>query len=187
MTLEDADFREIEKIFREMEAEGGGTLQKTGTEKDIKFERFVDMRFVGQGSETSMPIPDKEFTKIKKQEIRQRFDEIYEKLYGRTYPDSRVEFVNFKVRASLPQKLLQFPKLRKKVDSLQDAVKGQRNAYSGIAEDFMPFTVYDRYKLFPGAAFNGPAIIEERESTVVIGEDASVSVDDYGFLWIELK
>jgi N-methylhydantoinase A len=145
------------------------------------------MRFVGQGSETDTPIPEKDFTKIKKEEIRRRFDEIYEKLYGRTYPDSRVEFVNFKVRASLPEKLLQFPKLAKKVDSLRDAVKGQRSAYSGTAEDFIPYTVYDRYKLFPNAEFKGPAIIEERESTVVIGEDASVFADDYGFLWIELS
>ena len=186
VTLEDADFKEIEEIFKEMEAEGGRTLQKTGKEKNIKFERSVDMRFVGQGSETDTPVPQKDFTKIKKEEIRRRFDEIYEKLYGRTYPDSRVEFVNFKVRASLPEKLIQFPKLRKKGNSLQDALKGQRSAYSGIEESFIPFTVYDRYRLFPGAGFNGPAIIEERESTVVIGEDASVSVDDYGFLWIDL-
>ncbi|MGD9033626.1 MAG: hydantoinase/oxoprolinase family protein [Desulfobacteraceae bacterium] len=187
VTLEDADFNEIEEIFKEMEAEGGKTLQKTGTEKDTKFERSVDMRFVGQGSETNTPIPEKDFTKIKKEKIRRRFDEIYKKLYGRTYPDSRVEFVNFKMRASLPEKLLQFPKLGKKVISLQDAVKGQRSAYSGIAKDFIPFTVYDRYKLFPKAEFRGPAIIEERESTVVIGEDASVSADDYGFLWIQLE
>jgi N-methylhydantoinase A/oxoprolinase/acetone carboxylase beta subunit len=186
VTLEDADFKEIEEIFKEMEAEGGRTLKKTGKEKNIKFERSVDMRFVGQGSETDTPIPKKDFTKIKKEEIRRRFDEIYEKLYGRTYPDSRVEFVNFKVRASLPEKLLQFPKLQKKGVSLQDAAKGQRSAFSGIAEKFIPFTVFDRYRLFPGAGFNGPAIIEERESTVVIGEDASVSVDDYGFLWIQL-
>jgi N-methylhydantoinase A len=37
--------------------------------------------------------------------------------------------------------------------------------------------VYDRYLLGPGAAFDGPAIIEERESTIVIGPDAQISVD----------
>ncbi len=186
VTLEDADFKVIEKIFKEMEAEGAKTLQKTGKEETTKFERSVDMRFVGQGAETNTPIPEKDFTQIKKKEIRQRFDAIYEKLYGRTYPDSRVEFVNFKVRASLPEKLLQFPRLERKSGSLQEALKGQRSAYSATAEDFIPYTVYDRYKLFPGAELRGPAIIEERESTVVIGEDASVSVDEYGFLWIEL-
>jgi N-methylhydantoinase A len=39
---------------------------------------------------------------MKKDGVRRRFDEVYEKLYGRTYPESEVEFINFKVRASLP-------------------------------------------------------------------------------------
>jgi N-methylhydantoinase A len=46
--------------------------------------------------------------------------------------------------------------------------------------------VYDRYKLFPTSKFRGPAIIEEKESTVIVGEDSMVSVDDFGFLWIDL-
>jgi len=70
---------------------------------------------------------------------------------------------------------------------LSDAIKGQRPAYSGIVKDFIPHTIYDRYKLFKGAEFRGPAIIEERESTVIVGEDASVTVDEYGFLWIDLR
>ncbi len=116
--------------------------------------------------------------------MRRRFDEIYRKIYGRTYPDSGVEFVNFKVRASLPERLLKFQKIEHGRKSPEDAVKGQRQAYSGIAGDFIPYTVYDRYRLFPEATFGGPAIIEERESTTIVGEDASVSVNDYGFLWI---
>ncbi len=181
-----ADFHEIEEIFKEMEAEGARTLQKSDTEEDIRFERSVDARFVGQGSETNISIPETDFTKVKKEEVRRRFDEVYEKLYGRTYPDSPVEFINFKVRASLPERLLRLPKGEKKVGFLMDAVKRERQAYSGIAKGFIPYTVYDRYKLYPGAEFQGPAIIEERESTVIVGEDASVSVDEFGFLWIDL-
>ena len=122
---------------------------------------------------------------MKREDIRSRFDETYERLYGRTYPDSPVEFINFKVRASLPERLLQLPKIKKKGDSLADAVKGERQAYSGIAGDFIPYTVYDRYGLLPGAVFRGPAIVEERESTVIAGEDTTISVDEFGFLWIE--
>ena len=186
VSLDAADFGEIEKIFKEMEAEGIRTLQKSGTAEDITFDRSVDVRFIGQGSETNVPIPESNFTSVKKKDVRKRFDEIYEKLYGRTYPDSPVEFINFRVRASLPERLLKLPKIDKKTGLLDDAVKGQRQAYSGIAKDFIPYKVYDRYKLFTGAEFKGPAIIEERESTVIAGEDASISVDEYGFLWIDL-
>jgi N-methylhydantoinase A len=92
-----------------------------------------------------------------------------------------VEFINFKVRASLPERLLQLPKFEKKKRSLDQAIKGKRPAYSPIAKDFIPYTVYDRYKLSPNAAFRGPAIIEEKESTLIVGEDTSISVDDFGF------
>lgn len=187
VSLEDANFEEIEKLFQEMEAEGARTLQKAGSGEEVRFERSVDMRFVGQGSETNLPLEGNDFTKLTREEIRKNFDSIYEKLYGRTYPESPVEFINFKVRALLPERLLKLPKLKNKGGKLEDAIKGKRPAYSGIAKDFIPFIVYDRYKLFPGAQFKGPAIVEERESTVIIGEDASVRVDEYGFLWVDIE
>jgi len=187
VALADADFSEIEEIFKEMEMEGARTLEQAGSVQEIRFERSLDMRFVGQGSETNVSIGSRPFTDYSKDEIRQLFDAIYKKLYGRTYPDSPIEFINFKVRALLPVRLLTLPKLSNKYQDLSSAIKGTRMAYSGIAKDFIPFTVYDRYKLFADAQFNGPAIIEERESTVVVGEDASVRVDDYGFLWVEIK
>jgi N-methylhydantoinase A/oxoprolinase/acetone carboxylase beta subunit len=222
VSLAAANFNEIEKIFRELEAEATGILKKEATEKEsnpsisesedrgslrvdperrlitdperrsmggaerVEIERSLDMRFVGQGSETNVPLAERDFTRMKKEDVRRRFDDVYKKLYGRTYPDSEVEFINFKVRASLPERLIQFPKLGKKGRSLDQAIKGKRKAYSPVARDFIPYTVYDRYKLFPNAKFRGPAIIEEKESTVIVGEDASVSVDDFGFLWIDL-
>lgn len=186
VTLEQADFASLEAIFREMEAEGARTLQKAGGEA-VAFQRSVDVRFVGQGSETNVLVPGGDFAKVEKGFIRAAFDEIYERLYGRTYKDSPVEFINFKVRASLPERLLQLPKCPRTGGTLGDAVKGKRPAFSGVSRDFVPYTVYDRYRLFAGAEFEGPAIIEERESTLIVGEDARVAVDDYGFLWIDME
>jgi len=186
VSLNSADFYEIEKIFQNLEAEATTILKKESQEREILFERSLDMRFVGQGSETHIPLSQRDFTTMKREEVRRLFDEVYQRLYGRTYPESEVEFINFKVRASLPERLIQFPKLDGKGKSLEGAIKGKRKAYSPIAKDFIPYTVYDRYRLFPNAKFLGPAIIEERESTLIVGEDASVSVDDYGFLWADL-
>lgn len=181
-----ADFAEIENLFRDMAAEGERTLHKAGAESAVEFSRSVDARFIGQGSETNLPIPNTDFTALDPAEIRRRFDEEYTRLYGRTYPESPVEFVNFRVRACLPVRLLELPRLPGKNGRIQDAIKGERSAFSGIVREFIPFTVYDRYKLSPGATFSGPAIVEERESTVILGEDATASVDEFGFLWIEI-
>ena len=188
VSLSGSDFQEIEHIFRGLEGDAGKILKKEAADDVIRYERSLDMRFVGQGSEVNVPIQTGDFKEFKREEIRRLFDDIYEKLYGRTYPESEVEFINFKVRASLPERLLQLPKLEKKQGQTLDlAVKGQRLAYSPIAREFIPYTVYDRYKLSPGDEFQGPAIIEEKESTLIVGEDAHVSTDDFGFLWIDLK
>jgi N-methylhydantoinase A len=161
-------------------------LRKAGATEAVEFSRAVDARFIGQGSETNLPIPSGDFTSLTPADIRKRFDETYTHLYGRTYPESAIEFVNFRVRASLPMKLLDLPRLTRTSGKINEAIKGERKAFSGVARDFIPFTVYNRYKFFAGATFSGPAIIEERESTVIVGEEAKVSVDEYGFLWIEL-
>jgi N-methylhydantoinase A/oxoprolinase/acetone carboxylase beta subunit len=188
VSLSGSDFQEIEHIFRGLEGDATKILKKEAADDVIRHERSLDMRFVGQGSEVNVPIQTGDFKEFKREEVRRLFDDIYEKLYGRTYPESEVEFINFKVRASLPERLLQLPKLEKKQgQSLDMAMKGQRLAYSPIAREFIPYTVYDRYKLSPGHEFQGPAIIEEKESTLIVGEDAHVSTDDFGFLWIDLK
>jgi N-methylhydantoinase A len=184
--LDDADFASIETIFRDLEAEGARTLCSSGSAEEILFERTVDVRFVGQGSETNVAVPERDFRDVTPEEIRRRFDETYEKLYGRTYP-SPVEFINFKVRARLPKRLLQLARIDDTSRRLEDAVKGKREAYSREAGSFVPHTVYDRYRLPPGARFRGPAIVEERESTLVVGEGGAVRVDEYGFLWVEIE
>jgi len=186
VSLDDASFADIENIFKEMETEGSRTLKMGEEGEEIQYERSIDMRFIGQGAETNIPIDNRSFVEMKKQEIREHFDELYKRLYGRTYPDTPVEFINFRMRVALPKKLLELPQLNKRMNSLGDAIKGKRKAYSQIAGDFIDYTVYDRYRLSEDAKFRGPAIIEERESTVVAGEDATVSVDKYGFLWMEL-
>jgi N-methylhydantoinase A/oxoprolinase/acetone carboxylase beta subunit len=186
VSLKDADFESIEKIFKDMEKEGEKNLRMDEGREAVQFERAVDMRFVGQGSETHVRISGEDFSCLKRETVREWFDRVYEKLYGRTYPDSPVELINFKVRASLPVRFLQFPKIRKDAGGPQTAIKGTRMAYSSLARDYVAHAVYDRYKLLAGAKFAGPAVIEEKESTVVVGEDAVVSVDEYGFLWVEM-
>ncbi len=186
VALADADLSEIEQLFQDLESEGAAILQQAGKEEAIIFKRTLMMRFVGQGAETDLVIEPKPFDQWKKAQIRGFFDEAYKKLYGRTYPETPVEFVTFKVRASLPTREFRIPPIHASKGKLDDCIKGKRRAFSLTRKEFIPFTVYDRFRLFPGAEMPGPAIIEERESTIVVGEDATASVDDFGFVWINI-
>jgi N-methylhydantoinase A len=187
VALDDADLTEIERLFQELEKEGAAILQQADKAQSIVFERTLMMRFVGQGAETDLSIERKPFDQWEKSQIRGFFDDAYKKLYGRTYPETPVEFVTFKLRASLPSREFRIPPIRQRKGKLADCTKGERSAFSLVSREYFPFTVYDRFKLFPGAVMPGPAIIEERESTIIIGEDATASVDEYGFVWINLN
>ena len=186
VALDDADFKELEQLFNALEQESAGILEDTAKGREIIYERTLLMRFVGQGAETDLAIETKAFDKFSKEDIRRLFDEEYKRLYGRTYHETPVELVTFKVRASLPKRPFSIPELKNNNADIQTCIKGERPAFSYIKKDYIPFTVYDRSKLFANAKIIGPAIIEERESTIVIGEDATAEVDNFGFVWIKL-
>ena len=186
VVVEDADFKEIEALFTELETESARILEGDRKGEAIAFQRTLLMRFVGQGAEIDLPVKDKNFSGYSMEDIKAMFHEEYIRLYGRTSEGSPIEFVTFKIRASLPEKPFSISRLRNEAADIQTCVKGRRQAFSVIKKEYIPFTVYDRSKLFSGAQFSGPAIIEERESTIVIGEDARVKVDEYGFVWIDI-
>jgi N-methylhydantoinase A len=185
VTLSEADFLEIEKLFKAIEKDCVEILKDSARIDEVIIERTLLMRFVGQGAETDLLVDTRSFEKWSVQEIRDLFDEEYKRLYGRTYPETQVEFVTFKVRASLPKRPFKLPRLKNPDGVIEDCIKGTRQAFSEIEKDFIPFTVYDRQKLFAGAKFSGPAIIEETESTIVAGEDTEITVDKRGFVWID--
>ncbi|MBU2628270.1 MAG: hydantoinase/oxoprolinase family protein, partial [Proteobacteria bacterium] len=184
--LDDADFKEIEALFHALELESAKILEGAQKGDQIIYNRTLLMRFVGQGAEIDLNIENKDFFLFSKPDIRTLFDTEYKRLYGRTAEESPVEFVTFKVRASLPKKPFTISKLTTKNRDLQACIKGKRNAFSVLKKDYIPYTVYDRSKLFADATFEGPAIIEERESTIVLGEDAGIRVDEFGFIWVQL-
>jgi N-methylhydantoinase A len=186
LVLDEADFADIEDLFAQLEKEGAAILADAAKGDRVTFQRTLLMRFVGQGAETDLVIDPKPFTQWTRQEIRDRFDTEYKRLYGRTYPETPVEFVTFKVRATLPTKPFTMPQLIGDETRLDACIKGQRKAFSVLQKAYIDFTVYDRSRLFAGAKFAGPAIIEERESTIVMGEDATATVDDKGFVWIRI-
>lgn len=185
--LQTADLAEIEALYSELEAQALDALRQAGArDEEATFTRSVDARFVGQGSETAVDVPPGDFASHDRAALRSAFDERYARLYGRTYADSPVELVSFRVRASLPVRALELPILEGRGKTLDAALKGERSAWSAQEGGPVSHEVYDRYALPPDARFPGPAIIEERESTVVVPAHAHVHVDRHGFLWIDL-
>ena len=74
-----------------------------------------------------------------------------------------------RVSASIDVEGGALPRAGARASAAASPIKGTRPVYFPEFRDFRPTTVYDRYALVAGQAFDGPAIVEERESTLVIG------------------
>ncbi len=172
------NWEQIEGLLAEMEAEGRMVLERAGVPSgEITVERAADMRLMGQAHEITVELPGASPRAGEEDRIRQRFEETYASLYGRTPPGVALEVVSWRVRVIGPTPTLRLAASRILVG--QDARKGERLAYFPEAGGFTPTAVYDRYALAPGSEVCGPAIFEERESTVVVGPGARARVDEY--------
>ena len=138
VSLGAANFRRNRKDFQGAGGRGSKILKKEADRKRHQIRKVPGYAFCRTGSGNQCPLSERDFTKMKKEGVRRRFDEVYEKLYGRTYPDSEVEFINFKVRASLPERLLQLPKLEKKGKSPDAGDQGKTPGLLPDGKGFYP-------------------------------------------------
>jgi N-methylhydantoinase A len=112
----------------------------------------------------------------------------YRALYSDEMPDTPVEVVNWKLEATGPRPdLADAWHIAGGGNSEAAPLKGTRRAYFDDPAGFVDCPVYDRYRLRTGQAVEGPALIEERESTCVLGHGDVVRVDAGGNLVATVK
>lgn len=186
-SIQKMDIDHLNAIFEGMEKEGRELLKSAGVpEEKIQMTRACDMRYVGQGHEISVPIPQGRFTKKSLEEIHQSFEAGYEKIFHRVNPGVGIEGLSWRVVAVGPRPITGIKKMVPHGKaSLEKALKGRRKAYSPYDGDFIDFEVYDRYSLQPGMEMKGPAIVEETESTSIIGPGDVAEMDEYQNLVIQ--
>jgi len=180
--LDTLDWGEVNARYAEMEAEGREILTRAGVPPaEVTIARMAELRYVGQGHEVRVPVPPGELSAGRRPELVAAFEEVYRQLYGRTATGTEVEAISWRLLASGPPQELPLELLSHGAATTADAqaaIKGERPIYLSELGGYAPVPVYDRYRLAPGAVFAGPAVVEERESTAVIGPAAHVAVDD---------
>jgi N-methylhydantoinase A len=176
--LDQQDWRLANKLLDEMAEEGRKILEGSGlSAREISYQRTADMRYVGQGHEVSVRLPNGVLAERHTTEITAGFEETYRGLYGRKGPDVPLEIINWRVVASGPRPEMTF-KLSGETSARRDPRKGSRRAYFPECGGFVDTAVYDRYALKPKMEFDGPAIVEERESTLIVGARGRARVDE---------
>ncbi|WP_179956825.1 hydantoinase/oxoprolinase family protein [Amycolatopsis anabasis] len=171
-SLRELPWERVDALFAEMEGEGAALLEKSGVDAGgITHTRIAEMRYAGQGHEVRVPVPAAAGARWP-DSLVDAFTGAYRERYRRPGPAVGVEVLNWRVVSSGPAPEVT---LRLRADRADgDARKGARPAY--FEGRFVDTAVYDRYRLRPGDRIDGPAIVEERESTVVVPPGARCAV-----------
>ncbi|MFM9941269.1 MAG: hydantoinase/oxoprolinase family protein [Hyphomicrobiaceae bacterium] len=173
----DLDAKTFAETFRALEADAAAFLRQAGVaEHDIRIVRRLDMRYQGQGHEIEVELPAAPDPGSLFTQLGALFGAAYESNFTLRL-DEPAEIVTWKVEAAGPS-----PDLGQRFDltgkvGAPTALKGTRKAYDARKAALVDWPVYDRYALKPGMSIAGPALIEEHESTCVVGAGDRVTVD----------
>lgn len=181
-----ADF--AEKIYQELQHKAVEDLINEGLDPEkASFSREIDLRYTGQGYELRTSL-DGLFTGALSSQslsaVRNRFDELHEKIHGHSAANRSVEVVSYRLRVSVQVPKYQHKTQGAKPKDMGNAKKGERLIYPR-GEDAQHAVVYERERLWVGDSFKGPAIIEQFDATTVIPMGWKASVDAHLNLILE--
>lgn len=177
--LDEVDWDRVNFLLESMERKGIGQIIEAGVSpSDVVVTRSCDMRYVHQGREVNVPIPNGELSRENSEMIIQSFYSVYKDFYSRYLKNVPIETVNWRVAIHGPKPKIQIEKY-KKINEKKSALKNRRAVYFEEYKDFIECPIYDRYRMEPGTNLTGPAIIEEKESTLVVGPGGRLTIDDY--------
>jgi len=177
-TADRASSAALEAEFASLESEARDRLSIEGIEGDrVQLRRLMDMRYVGQWRSLTVPVS----TPLEENldASLERFHVEHEREYAFSDREQTVEIYGLRVIGLGLIDKPEFPKLGT-MTGLDAARAGARPVYFGEAGGFLDAAVYHRLALPAGTAFDGPAIVEQMDSTVVVPPGWRATVDDYG-------
>jgi len=186
--IDEVDPGELNKSFEELESKGNRFLEEEGfSSENVIHQRLADLRYSGQGFELLVPLSDINLNdKDSLLYLRKLFDEKHKSVYGYSMEEEAVEIVNIRVNSI---GIIKKPVLRKikqgNAKPPKAALKGHRNVFFEQFNDFEKTPVFERARLKAGNVIEGPAIIEQYDSTVVIPPNWTGHIDAFGIIHIK--
>jgi N-methylhydantoinase A len=183
--LNDIDWRHVNQLFDGMEREARRLLTDAGAQ-EVTFERRADMRHVGQGFEIDVPLPNVALGPDALGSIRESFLTTYNRMFDRRVESVPIEALSWRLTATAPMGEVALNFVRPGESGSRAPLKGRRQVhFAGIG--FVDCPVYDRYGLRVGDHLDGPAVIEERESTIIVGPDGRITIDRFLSVVIDIS
>ena len=185
--LDTLDWSRVAHAFDEMRSEALAALAQVGlARRQVAFALRADLRYLGQRKELTVPLPSTEFGARSARSIREAFESLYEGIYHRRHEGHPIEALCWRLHASGPATMtLPHASSRSRSRPAPIAIAHRNMLFHGWTRH-RKCPIYSRYRLPAGTRLAGPAVIEEDESSTLVGPGGRAEVDRFGNLVIHL-
>jgi N-methylhydantoinase A len=174
----------VREIFAALEARAIGMIRRARMPTEpLRVARSIEARYLGQNFELTVPaVLEDGSDEFAIDALRTAFDVSHRRFYGYDLPEKPVELVTFRLRAALPGPEVDLARQSFAPRSSPLRPTAHRRVLFNAAQDGVNCPVFDRSDFRPGDAFQGPAIVEQMDTTTVVPADFSAVVDSIGNL-----
>ena len=181
---DEADAKQVKALYDAMEKEAVAIFTRQGiSKKDMVLVRGAETRYYGQLRDINIFLPETNlgspFDKTTLKELVAAFHTRHRELYGHSDPSLPITIALLKLRVIGKRRPFALTKLPLNGQDPSGALKRKRQIYWKERNGFVDTPCYNGDKLHPGTVITGPAVIEEKKTTVVIPPGCEATVDAY--------
>ena len=179
------DLGQVNKIYKRMEAEGIRILESEGIQNEhIGIIKGADICYYGQATDISASLnevsPGITLTMESLQALMETFHRNHEEARGFSDKILPVQIINLKLTAVGKREKVHLPEIPVTGQDISKAIRCYREVFFKELGGFVKSPCYYGDKLLPGDVILGPAIIDEKATTIVIPPQGEIIVDKYG-------
>ena len=166
MTLKSFDPKKVKDILSNLKIEATAFVQNCNTVSPILAEFKVYMRYSGQGWEIPITLNENQVMNPNVSEFENRFIEDYTKLFGRPVEGMNIEITVWSVNATTPPETVS--RVAEKIAGEAALIQCNRNLFDPALAEFVNASVILREHMKSGSITQGPSIITEDETTIIV-------------------
>lgn len=183
------DFARINETITNLKGQVWAQLQESGFSQDELFMHgYFDCRYVGQGYELRVGLPEELLTETSIQGVWDSFHRDHEREYGHSFLDNAIEIVNFRLTGIAKMPKIGTPTVFQS-GRLEDAVvKVEKSAFRVGGElQLMDTVFYQRDEIPVGVQFSGPCVVLQKDTTTIIPPNCHAVLESHGNLIIQVE
>jgi len=183
--LDAFDVEMVSTLLAEMSAEARALVAPGARGAPVSERRLAYMRYVGQGHEITVSLPERALTEADVPALRTAFEEAYSVLFARPIPGAAIEVLSWSVLATTPARHPE--RAAPMAQRAAPKASGTRPFFDGRSKAPVDVPLYRRDQMPPGAVVPGPAVIGEDETSTFVSTSFDAHIDGAGCIVMNRK